>query len=123
MRGEIARRLILAVSSDGFTGREGDKYIIYYNDDPAIPAARKRFTIAHELGHYVLKHKVDGDKEEREANCFARNLLAPRLLAIDRGIEFADYPCAFGVSITAARLCEEKEELDRRVPPGLYPTN
>lgn len=53
-------------------------------------AARQRFTIAHELGHYIL-HK--GEKElyahrdvgennltEREANIFASNLLMPESL-------------------------------------------
>jgi Zn-dependent peptidase ImmA (M78 family) len=66
---------------------------IYVNKDDT--PNRKRFTIAHELGHYimhpdlikddaeynVLLRHVLSDKnyspEEKEANCFAANLLVP----------------------------------------------
>ncbi len=55
-------------------------------------AARRNFTIAHELGHYLLGHLADptygvlyrrpiGESPstaiEQEANCFAANLLVP----------------------------------------------
>ena len=67
-----------------------NKYIIYYNEQK--PKKRIRFTKAHELGHIFLGHHLDYGKEllngkglnnkiynslEREANCFARNLLCP----------------------------------------------
>lgn len=67
------------------------QYMILYNDT-VENSGRKRWTIAHELGHYMLKHnEITGkaifsrsslsDKEydmfEKEANCFARSLLAP----------------------------------------------
>lgn len=111
-------------STDGFTLREGKRYIIVYNDAQHIPMARKRFTVAHELGHYTLSHKADGDKQEDEADCFARNLLAPRRVAIEHGISFADYPRVFGISPTAARMCEEKRELDEQflseIPDTFY---
>jgi len=94
-----------AVSSDGFTLRRGRQYIILYNDASYIPEARKRFTLAHELGHYVLRHTHDGAAEEDEAYCFARNLLAPRRLALEHGIDYADYPRVFGISHAAARMC------------------
>lgn len=65
------------------------------------PPTRKRFTLAHELGHYMLHRHLIGDgldddrayrstdvgkyhntliglKQEREANRFAANLLMPR---------------------------------------------
>jgi Zn-dependent peptidase ImmA (M78 family)/transcriptional regulator with XRE-family HTH domain len=78
-----------------------DGLIIQLPDGPAIGLRydqfpqRKRFTVAHELGHYVLRHHatfhVDyadvggtaGDsptynwRHEREANDFAANLLMP----------------------------------------------
>ena len=59
------------------------------------PPNRQRFTIAHELGHYIMqkeyvkdesKYKVllrrplkdlNYTKEEKEANCFAAYLLVP----------------------------------------------
>jgi Zn-dependent peptidase ImmA (M78 family)/rRNA maturation endonuclease Nob1 len=78
-------------SEDGATVLNGDnKYIIYYNENKSRP--RIRFTIAHEIGHIFLGHleeygnpvlESDDVEEqlyehlEREANCFARNLLCP----------------------------------------------
>jgi Zn-dependent peptidase ImmA (M78 family) len=76
--------------------------ILYRRDEAAVMVVnahhhphRKRFTIAHEIGHYVL-HKADAyldgkaavrfrdgasamgtDREEREANGFAASLLMP----------------------------------------------
>lgn len=67
------------------------QYMILYNDTVENDG-RKRWTIAHELGHFMLKHNEitgkaifarsslsDDEYEtfEKEANCFARNLLAP----------------------------------------------
>lgn len=70
-----------------------DRYIIYYNDTKNKEGL-DRFTIAHELGHYFLKHLfIDGrilrkgfsDEDyndlEKEVNSFARNLLSPLPLA------------------------------------------
>lgn len=41
-------------------------------------AVAQRFLIAHELGHWHLRHKVVEKKIEREANAFASELLVPR---------------------------------------------
>ena len=102
------------VSTDGFTLRRGGRYIIVYNDSTRIGESRRRFTLAHELGHYALRHIGAGENEEKEADCFARNLLAPRLVAVEQGWEFSDYPDAFGVSAAAARMCERYQELDEK---------
>ena len=40
-------------------------------------AARLNFTLAHELGHIVLRHQSGRPWEEYEADCFAANLLCP----------------------------------------------
>ena len=117
MHGIDIGQFLLRVSQDGFTLREGRRYIILYNDAPHIPDARKRFTLAHELGHYVLRHRSDGEKQEREANCFARNLLAPYWIADQYGIRFKDYPTAFGISAAAARMCERMQTIDRLYSP------
>ena len=68
-----------------------NKYLILYNDLIENPC-HNRWTLAHELGHYILKHNeicataILGrnsltEKEykiyEKEANAFARELLAP----------------------------------------------
>lgn len=72
------------------------KYAIAYNDPK--PEYMIRFSLAHELGHYVLLHLEDFDETvlryrgsnltekkysvlEREANCFARNLISPAPIA------------------------------------------
>ena len=39
---------------------------------------RMRFTLAHELGHILLNHRMEAPWEEREADYFASQLLAPR---------------------------------------------
>ena len=64
---------------------------IYVNSQE--PANRQTFTIAHELGHYILEHEENKigvllrypeirnknkDPLEQEANCFAAELLVPR---------------------------------------------
>ncbi|MFC0187617.1 ImmA/IrrE family metallo-endopeptidase [Fictibacillus aquaticus] len=68
-----------------------DEYLILYNDK-ILNKGRKRWTLAHELGHYVMNHnKISNNSSlarssltedeynefESEANCFARELLAP----------------------------------------------
>jgi Zn-dependent peptidase ImmA (M78 family) len=81
------------------------------------PATRKKFTLAHEIGHYVLhrnkktKYRIDPydysendhtTKEETEANYFAASLLVPKeklksILALSKGsLEMA--ASYFGVS-------------------------
>lgn len=71
--------------------KEIDKYMIIYNEKFGTKE-RLRWTLAHELGHYILKHHKKTNKAvfsrsslseqeyemfEKEADCFARSLLAP----------------------------------------------
>ena len=73
---------------------EMNRLLIVYNDQ--VPETVIRFTIAHELGHYFLRHhEIAGvewldkaflpsplyEKFEKEAKAFARNLLSPAPLA------------------------------------------
>src|SRR5690606_21023092 len=70
------------------------QYMILYNNDSRLKLpTRQRWTIAHELGHFILRHnEIMGNKAiiarnnltddeyealETEADCFARSLLAP----------------------------------------------
>jgi len=95
----IANKLKIMVSSDpvglGETSGEYDPTgtpqtgpLIRYN--PNDPRVRQRFTVAHELGHYVLGHGLSHrdtsgnftmsprlNAEERNANQFAAALLMP----------------------------------------------
>lgn len=113
--------LAMVPSEDGFSFRRGKEYLIIYNNALDIPSGRQRFTIAHELGHYALGHHAQTEAEEREADCFARNLLAPRLLALAHGIRFENYSTVFGISAAAARMCEAMADEDARLAAGLYP--
>ncbi|MEC1792200.1 ImmA/IrrE family metallo-endopeptidase [Bacillus vallismortis] len=85
---------------------------------------RKRFTIAHELGHYLLhkdnrKDFIDNEETvffrsgesnsqlEREANDFAANLLMPRERVLRKWEESADIDLLrryFGVSTLAMKF-------------------
>lgn len=70
----------------GMLSHEGDRYTISVNMYDSYE--RKRFTVAHELGHYILGHLketdadleifrkgITGDEKEVEANKFAAALL------------------------------------------------
>ncbi|PFJ14955.1 hypothetical protein COD67_10580 [Bacillus cereus] len=71
--------------------KSDDTYIILYNEKIGTPQ-RIRWTIAHELGHFVLKHNLRSNEKvmsrgplneadyeifEKEANYFAKNILVP----------------------------------------------
>ena len=88
--------------------RDGEKTTIGYSSQTGLQ--RQRFTIAHEIGHYVLDHQRHGvfvdtpekyftlfrdaksatgeDVQEREANAFAASLLMPRNLLIEAATDF-----------------------------------
>ncbi|MGN7192843.1 ImmA/IrrE family metallo-endopeptidase [Bacillus mycoides] len=97
--------------------QRGD-YIILYNDC-IENSGRIRWTIAHELGHYFLKHnEITGqllmarnsmsESEyscfEKEADCFARTLLAPPPVLIELGAYRSPYDLMnlCNISYTAA---------------------
>lgn len=68
--------------SSGAMVRLDDENCLFYNDQ--FPIEVQRFTVAHELGHYYLKHRnIDEDdtiaynKAEMEANMFAARILMP----------------------------------------------
>ncbi len=100
---QIAEKLGAKISYEPFDGKdevsgvlikESDRTVIGINSSHA--RTRQRFTIAHEIGHLVLKHKGDIfvdktvrinrdsksalaiDNYEIEANGFAASLLMPR---------------------------------------------
>ena len=93
----------LEESISGILYKEGMESIIVVNKNHA--RVRQRFTIAHEIGHYVLEHHRNGSMfidlpsrhmstalfrnsdsstgeilQEREANAFAAALLMPKYL-------------------------------------------
>lgn len=88
-----------ASSEHGFTfyNKSKNRYIICYNelkDETTI-----RFTIAHELGHIILKHDKDSESTDKEANCFARNILCPVQIADGFGVRTVrEYVNCFEIS-------------------------
>ena len=83
--------------NDGYSIFNGKRYCIAYNSQIGSNG-RIRFTLMHEIGHIILGHLKDFEvtsafsnklsKEEykileNEANCFARNVLAPAPLIRD----------------------------------------
>ena len=110
-------------SPDGFTiaktlgGKNPLRWLILYNDD-GRSQERKRFTIAHELGHVMLRHTEESEVNDAEADCFARNLLTPALYAQENNLTFDKYPLLFGISKAAAHVAEKNYELDLSLVTG-----
>lgn len=111
-----ANREILAEQSQhGFTivNRKTDSRIILYNEE--MPLHCIRFTIAHEIAHKVLCHSEEETEwEEKEANCFARNLLCPLPISDALGLQTEDdYVDAFDVSGSMAAVVVQRCSSDR----------
>ena len=84
------------------------RYLILYNRE-VLSSCRRRWSIAHELGHICCRHSCDGVREEAEANAFAASLLMPTAATgelIHRGrLRDAEDMCdIFGVSLQSAQL-------------------
>jgi len=116
LTGDTLQRLCAGsgVLRDGCTliRQRGDQkiYIMLYNEG-ARSIRRRNFTLAHEVGHVYLGHEQDSPLWERQANAFAAELLAPRILVaqhlkylggcLDPAHALAQ---AFDVSLSMARL-------------------
>lgn len=75
--------------------------VVLYNDSLCIQ--RIRFSLMHELGHYILGHNIKSKEIEREADAFAANLLAPEAVIKYQGFYTApSLSSYFGISIAAA---------------------
>ena len=105
-----------AMSVDGFSAIIGEQKIIFINDF-IENKHRRRFTLAHELGHCILNHPLDHilfrTSErcmfETEANIFARDLLMPSaVLAAMNVHRFEDIMNICGVSAESAKLRAER---------------
>ena len=105
---------LFAVSEYGFSIKDKQKgsRIIYYNEK--MPLACIRLTLAHEIGHAVLGHQDEDDPfAEKEANCFARNLLCPVPVITALNLLFTkDYVAVFDVSSDMARVAIEHNKSD-----------
>ncbi|MBY4581300.1 ImmA/IrrE family metallo-endopeptidase [Pediococcus pentosaceus] len=103
------------------------KIILYHDKTASIIPERIRFTIAHELGHYFLKHtfsdslgrngisKENYDVMEREAEAFAQTLLIPPS-ALYIGENVNDIVRLHDVSRAAAKIAVEQTRYKYRFP-------
>lgn len=120
---EILRKLNLTQmidKTDGFLMYISGEPVIFY--DKRCTEGRQRFTIAHEMGHYLLGHVKPGQvttinrepepgdsPAERQANQFAARILAPACvlwgLDLHDAKEIAE---ACGISMQAAAFRAER---------------
>ncbi len=67
-----------------------------------------RFTVAHELGHLLLRHRADkaySEYQEEQANIFASRLLAPMIIVREHDPNTPDdLARIFGISIESATI-------------------
>lgn len=112
----------VADGKDGFALVIRGKKLVFYDD--ACPIGRQRFTVAHELGHFVLgdvgaeptvrncEPSEDDDETEKLANMFAARLLSPACVLWGLRVRSAEEIAKIcGLSRAAAewrfrRLCE-----------------
>lgn len=111
------------MSEYGFTAlsRKSGSRVILYNEKHSIECIR--FTIAHEIGHAALNHgAVSNVSIEREANCFARNLLCPIPIVQAMGARAEeDYMHLFNVSQKMATAAIGNRKQDKyNIDPKLF---
>lgn len=74
-------------SDSAIIAEHGGMTVIFYNDNEN--EQRVRFSLLHELGHYILNHDKDiqdksiYSKQEIEANCFAAQILMPEQMLME----------------------------------------
>ena len=109
----------LVTNGDGYSDlRDSDLEIVVNSDMDYLP--RKRFTIAHELGHIFIGWHDDVtlcrtdneyaahnmlDIQEKEANVFASELLMPTEWVKKQLSKYADY----GLDYVIRRMCDDAE--------------
>jgi hypothetical protein len=109
------RERVLPPGVDGRLRIIGERKVIEVR--PHCPAHRRRFTIAHEIGHYLLGHGFDrGAVAEAEADLFANALLAPgSWLARDLPATAAELVRRYDVSPHVIFIALERARLLARV--------
>lgn len=105
-------KTLVMESKDALTIRrdQGGRVVYEMFYDARANRRRMRYTLAHELGHILLNHRMEEPWEEREADYFASQLLAPRpvcnvlaMYGFDTGNP-AVIAAAFQLSKTAAEI-------------------
>lgn len=114
---------VLTAQTDGLTFYAGTEPVILYSE--VCSPERIRFTIAHELGHIVLRHVAPGSittknrepsprdsQQETAANQFAARLLAPACVLWGLELHTADeIAAACRISKQAAQFRAERMKI------------
>lgn len=131
----LTKHNIDAINDDGFALVVDNKKTIFINDKKGTKQ-RKRFTLAHEIGHILLEHnltkikrrtiEIDYDNmslEEMQANVFARDLLMPACFLYILDLHTADEIAeTCNVSIASATIrAKRMRELYTRNKFGTHP--
>lgn len=90
-------------------------YVILFNDDVVRPD-RRNFTVAHELGHIYLSHRTDSPRQEKAADIFAAELLAPRCMLWELHQRFDFVPPELVQEIFGLSASMAKRRLDHLYP-------
>lgn len=115
---EAARR----ASKDGFFLAYNCREYIFYNDMDRN-YERQNWTILHEVGHIVLDHTGHSDREEAEADFFAKYAIAPPVLIHKiKAKSVDDIYKVFDISLEAAEYAFDyyKKWLRRHLAKGKY---
>lgn len=116
---------ISGYSKDAFRFR----MTIYYN--ALNTEGRVRFSLMHELGHYILGHTKSTPDNEDAADYFASQMLAPRVAIKKNGCTTSeDLHTLFGLSYAAANrtltdyknwIRSQQSKADKKLDLWLYP--
>ena len=110
--------LVLSGSESGACIFDGVKWFIIYDDEATV--GRRRFTIAHELGHIFLGHELvsgrhgrtintEKPQSESEADSFAARLLAPACVLWGLNLQTTEEIAKLcNISMAAAKIRAER---------------
>ncbi len=104
---EEEENILINFSKDGFsTEKSNGEWHIFYRDKN-MNQFRIRYTLMHEIGHFVLAHiNIGGEKEEAETNFFSRNIIAPNVL-IYNTLSFNVSPQTIGEQFLLSKQASE----------------
>lgn len=84
--------------------------LYFYNADSI--KERQRYSIMHELGHYLLGHSDYSEENEYQAERFAIDVLAPACVLWGLNLHSAeDIARVCNISITSARIRADRMEV------------
>ena len=108
MREEARTKMLeMDLEAISYYDRSLGTFVICYNSDCTLE--RLRFTIAHEIGHIRMGHKLESDLARRVADYYAAYLLAPTpWIGYAKCEDYIDVANKFSLSVQCAQRCFER---------------